>query len=95
MAATIRFTPQALADLQAIRDWIAEDDARAADRVLARIRQTTAMLGQFSMLGHEGSVAGTRELKVTGLPYLIVYALHGADIDILTILHSRRLYPPD
>jgi toxin ParE1/3/4 len=95
LAATIRFTPQALADLTAIRDWIAEDDARAADRVLARIRQATTMLGQFAMLGHEGSVPGTRELKVTGLPYLVVYALHDGDVDILTVMHSRRRYPPD
>ena len=95
MAATIRFTPQALVDLESIRDWIARDDERAADRVLARIRQATAMLGQFAMLGHEGAVAGTRELKVTGLPYLVVYTLHDGDIDILTVLHSRRRYPFD
>ena len=95
MAATIRFTPQALADLESIRDWITADDERAADRVLARIRQATAMLGQSPKLGHDGAVAGTRELKVTGLPYLLVYALHEGDVDILTVLHSRRRYPTD
>ena len=95
MAATIRFTPQALADLESIRDWITADDERAADRVLARIRQATTMLGQFPKLGHEGAVTGTRELKVTGLPYLLIYALYEGDIDILTVLHSRRRYPTD
>ena len=95
MAATIRFTQQALSDLESIRDWITADDQRAADRVLARIRQATAILGQFPKLGHAGAVAGTRELKVTGLPYLLVYALHEGDIDILTVLHSRRRYPAD
>lgn len=94
MAATIRFTPQAVANLETIRSWIAADDERAADRVLARIRQATEMLGQFPKLGHQGSVTGTRELKVTGLPYLLVYVLHRGDIDILTVLHARRCYPP-
>lgn len=95
MAATIRFTPQALSDLESIRDWIAADDTRAADRVLARIRQASEMLGQFPKLGHAGAVAGTRELSVTGLPYLLVYSLYDGDVDILTVLHTRRLYPPD
>ena len=53
------------------------------------------MLGQFPKLGHEGAVTGTRELKVTGLPYLLIYALYEGDIDILTVLHSRRRYPTD
>lgn len=53
------------------------------------------MLGQFPKLGHAGAVAGTRELSVTGLPYVLVYSLYNGDVDILTVLHTRRLYPPD
>lgn len=71
----VEFTPQAAADLRSIRDWIAQDDERAADRVISRIRQTVMMFGQFPKLGHPGDVADTREFKVTGLPYLIVYRI--------------------
>ncbi|MCP3734815.1 type II toxin-antitoxin system RelE/ParE family toxin [Sphingomonas sp. RP10(2022)] len=91
----VSFTPQARDDLIAIRDWIARDDERAADRVVSRIVQTAMMFGSFPMLGRTGQVTGTREFSVVGLPYLIVYALASeTEIDVLTVLHTRRRYPP-
>ena len=90
----VNFTPQAQDDLRDIRDWIALDDELAAERVVSRIRQTVMMFQQFPLLGHEGDVPDTREFKVTGLPYLIVYQIASAtDLDILTIVHSARKYP--
>lgn len=87
----VNFTPQAQDDLRAIKDWIAADDERA----ISRIRQTVLMFGQFPKLGHEGEVAGTREFKVTGLPYLTVYRIASeTEIDILTVIHAKRMYPP-
>jgi plasmid stabilization system protein ParE len=52
----LNFTPQARADLFAIRAWIAETDERAAERVISRIRQTVMMFGQFPLLGRRGRV---------------------------------------
>jgi toxin ParE1/3/4 len=96
LALKVNFTPQAQDDLRAIKDWIAADDERAAERVISRIRQTVMMFGQFPKLGHEGAVPGTREFKVTGLPYLIVYQIASSEeIDIVTVIHSKRLYPPE
>jgi addiction module RelE/StbE family toxin len=91
----VSFTQQAKDDLTAIRDWIAQDDPRAADNVLARILQTAMMFGQFPMLGRAGLVADTREFSVVGLPYVIVYRIASEmELDVLTIIHSRRKYPP-
>ena len=48
------------------------------------------------MLGRAGQVDGTRAFSVTGLPYLIVDAIASeTDIDVLTVLHTRRRYPPN
>ncbi len=90
----VNFTPLAQDDLRAIREWIAQEDELAAERVISRIRQTVLMFEQFPLLGHEGEVANTREFKVTGLPYLIVYRIASAtDLDVLTVIHSARKYP--
>jgi addiction module RelE/StbE family toxin len=90
----VSFTPQARDDLLAIRGWIAQDDPRAADNVLARIVQTAMMFGQFPLLGREGQVAGTREFSVVGLPYVIVYRVASeTELDVLTVMHTRRKYP--
>ncbi len=52
------------------------------------------MFGQFPMHKRVGQVAGTREFTVTGLPYLIVYALASySEINVLTVLHTRRRRP--
>jgi addiction module RelE/StbE family toxin len=91
----VNFTPQARDDLFSIRDWIAEDDARVADQVIARIVQTAMMFGQFPMLGRVGRIAGTREFSVVGLPYMIVYRIESeTEIDVVTVVHTRRKYPP-
>lgn len=91
----VNLTPQARDDLSAIRAWIAQDDERAAERVVGRILQTAEMFGRFPMLGRAGRVEGTREFSVVGLPYFIVYAIATeTDIDVLTVVHSARLYPP-
>ncbi|MBY0520223.1 MAG: type II toxin-antitoxin system RelE/ParE family toxin [Sphingomonas sp.] len=82
--------------MQAIREWIANDNERAADQVVARIVQTAMMFGQFPMLGRPGKVADTREFSVVRLPYLIVYRIASeTETDVLTVLHTRRRYPPE
>ena len=56
--------------------------------------QTAMMFGQFPLLGRAGLVESTREFSVVGLPYLIVYQVASdTDVDVLTIIHTRRKYP--
>ena len=91
----VNLTPQARQDLQEIKAYIARDNQRAAEKVVSRILQTTEMLGPFPRLGRVGRVEGTREFSVVGLPYIIVYAIASeSDVDVLTIVHSARQYPP-
>ncbi|MCL6706634.1 type II toxin-antitoxin system RelE/ParE family toxin [Pseudomonas sp. R2.Fl] len=91
----VNFSPQAVSDLHSIHSHIAENDRPTADRVISRIRQVTEILAAFPLLGRQGSVAGTRELVVAGLPYTIVYVIvTETDLDVLTIVHERRRYPP-
>ncbi|NLS03236.1 type II toxin-antitoxin system RelE/ParE family toxin [Rhizobium sp. P32RR-XVIII] len=91
----VNFTPQAVADLSEIHRHIAQFDRNAADRILSRIRQVIEIFESFPLLGREGSVEGTREFAISGLPYTIVYRIASAvDLDILTVIHQRKLYPP-
>lgn len=95
-ALKVRFTAAALADLQIIHDWIAHDNPRTASNVVARILQSAATLELFPMAGRAGRVKGTREWPVPRLPWFFVYEMTESDlIDIIAIIHSSRLWPPD
>jgi len=90
----LSFSPRALADLTAIRRFIAKDDAIVADRVIARILQSIAMLRHFPTLGRDGRVPETRELPIVRLPYFAVYHFPAAtEIEVIAIVHERRKLP--
>jgi plasmid stabilization system protein ParE len=87
----------ALDDLDAALAHIAADNEVAAGKVLDRIEQTATGLGQRAT-GRRGRVAGTYEKSVTGLPYIIAYALRergsGSEcVIILRVIHSARNWP--
>ena len=91
----VEFTPEAVADLGGIRAYIAETDPAAADRLISRIRQVITMFERFPLLGRVGSLKGTREFPIPGLPYTVVYQIQSeTTLDILTIIHHSRQYPP-
>jgi plasmid stabilization system protein ParE len=89
----LRYTRRALRHLNSIANYIAERNPEAARGVGARIKETIELLSGFPQMGHEGSLPGTREMVVPGLPYIVV---HRSDEDALTILgiyHGAQLRP--
>jgi toxin ParE1/3/4 len=92
----LRYTPRAVHHLHAIADYIAERSPVAAQHVGSRIREAAELLAKFPELGHMGALAGTRELIVPGLPYIVVHRVEPGDQDTLTILgiyHGAQLRP--
>lgn len=81
----VQWSDSALDDLEKQLVHIARDNIEAARRVAERIRDTGDALGTFAT-GHSGRVGSTYEKSVTGLPYIIAYAL-SEDTSVLTILH--------
>jgi toxin ParE1/3/4 len=87
----IRFTPAALDDLIGIRDYLVEQRGEVqATRVGARIRASIDLLLQFPYAGYIGEVPGTRVRKVTGQPYVVIYRVTSAAIEIVHVYHERQ-----
>ena len=82
----LRYTARARLHLDAIAEYIAERNPDAARRVGARIQETIDLLTSFPMMGRVGVLAGTREMVVPGLPYVIVYRIETGDPDTLVLL---------
>jgi toxin ParE1/3/4 len=89
----IAWTPSAAADLEQISDYLFERSHEAATIVVRRIYEAASILKQFPSSGRPGRKEGTRELVVTGLPYLVVYDVDGQTIRVLRILHGARRWP--
>jgi toxin ParE1/3/4 len=90
----IRWTQPASRDLTQICDYLSEQDSPAtARRVAILIYERIHTLTEFPELGRPGRKSGTRELILTGLPYLAIYRLRSDAIEILRILHGARAFP--
>jgi toxin ParE1/3/4 len=88
------WTPKALADLASLRDYIAEHDQSAAKRVAMRIIYCVeTLLPQSPETGRPGRLSGTRELVITGTPFIVPYRLRGRTIQILRVYHGARRWP--
>ena len=91
MACAIRWTRFALADLVAIRDYIATDNPIAADAMVATLRDAVERPTEFPQSGRvvpERRAQGYREVIVA--PYRIVYSVVGGDVRTLRVWHGRR-----
>jgi plasmid stabilization system protein ParE len=64
----VRFTPRALRQFSSIAEFIAKDDAIAARRIGERIWSVCGLLANVPGIGRAGALAGTREMRVPGLP---------------------------
>jgi toxin ParE1/3/4 len=84
------FHAAALADLQNIHRHISQDNPSVAVAVVARIRAALDRLLLFPRSGRLGTVEGTLEVVVPGLPYIVVYEIIGDRVEILAVFHGAR-----
>jgi addiction module RelE/StbE family toxin len=83
----------ARADRKAIFDYIEEDNPRAAITVDERIRIRVVGLAQFPEMGRAGRIEGTRELVISGTPYIAAYRIVGDTVRVLRVLHGAQQWP--
>jgi toxin ParE1/3/4 len=84
----LKWTRAASRDLESVERYISRDNPEAAIHTVVEIIRCVEMLAEHPGMGRPGRVAGTRELILGGLPYVVPY-IHQADtIVILRVLHG-------
>lgn len=83
----------AQSDLEAIFEFIAQDNPYAAALVIRRIRDRVRQLETMPRIGRIGRVDDTRELVVGRTPYIVAYRIEEARVSIIRIIHGRREWP--
>jgi toxin ParE1/3/4 len=80
---------RALQHLVEIRSYIAKNHPRAGRQVAARILESVDRLAGYPHIGPSGRAIGTRELVVSGTPYVIPYRVTEDRLQLIAVF-SRQ-----
>jgi len=89
----VAWTRLALMDVDRVYAHIAEESPRAAVRALDRIKAAVEVLRHHPEIGRPGRLKGTRELVVTGTPFIAGYRLKGSTVEVFAVIHGARRWP--
>jgi len=91
----VRWTTPAAQDLEEITLYIRKDSESSALAVAKTLFDAANSLDLLQSRGRVGRIPGTRELVVSGLPYIVVYQVTRAAIQILHNNHGARNWPKE
>jgi toxin ParE1/3/4 len=86
----VRYTRQALSDLLAIADYIAEANPSAAIEVEAAIRSAIDLLADFPKIGRDRPDLDARALGIPRYPYTAYYRIEDQEVWIVHVRDDRR-----
>lgn len=91
----VRWLRRALLDLHRIHDYLSNENPAAASDVIDRIWTSTETLHDHPKAGRPGRVDGTRELVISGIPYIIAYREDGDEVHVLAVFHDAQMWPAE
>jgi len=91
----IWWSTPATRQLAAAYDYIAANDEVAATEIANHIWDTVDILARHPFAGRKGHVAGTRELVISGAPFIVAYRIDKNEVRILAVLHAAREWPEE
>ena len=90
---SVKWTHEALANLDKAVKFIAEDKPIAAANVARKIWNVSQLLAEQPGMGRIGRVSGTRELVVPDLPFILPYVEKDGMVIILRVMHTSMKWP--
>jgi len=84
----LKWTRAASQDLKWVKRYISRDNPDVAIDTVLEIIQRVEILAEHPGMGRPGRVAGTRELVLGSLPYVLPYVHQSDTIIILRVLHE-------
>ena len=69
----VEWSLPAIGDLKSAGEYIAEDNPDSATRMASRVIEAVEYLTDHPNIGRPGRIEETKELVVSGTPFIIVY----------------------
>ena len=77
--------------MSSIRRYIQQFNPEAAKSTAKRILESVRAVSEHPQIGRAGRSGWTREFPVQGTPYLIVYMVQDATLEIVAVLHGAQV----
>ena len=87
------WSAEARQELRTILEYIADRNAQAAAHLMGAIEACTERLAAHPYLHRRGRISGTRE-AVVHPNYILIYEVSVDAVEIRSVIHTRREYPP-
>jgi plasmid stabilization system protein ParE len=86
----LRRTSAAANDLENISDHLHRQNPKIAQQPVRRLYAEIRELSRFPSRGRPGREPGTRELILSGLPYVVILRTSDQVVEILRIYHGSQ-----
>lgn len=93
MRLPIVWTAPAAAQLAEAYSYIAESSPSAAENQVELIVSAARNLAEFPEMGRLGRRRGTRELVISGTPYIVAYRIRLSSVRVLAVMHGAQRWP--
>ncbi|MBQ0721361.1 MAG: type II toxin-antitoxin system RelE/ParE family toxin [Gammaproteobacteria bacterium] len=92
MARLLRWSPQAVEDIQAIAEFISRDSPAYASSVVAAVVETTRSLPDFPLIGRVVPELNNEQIRERFVySYRLIYRVSADAILIVAVVHGKRL----
>ena len=89
----IKWTTGGKHNLNQIEEYIAQDNPNAALNTILKIIKAVGMLADNPAMGKIGRIFDTRELIISGTPFIVPYRIKSDQVEILRVFHSSMRWP--
>jgi addiction module RelE/StbE family toxin len=89
----IIWTAPASAQLAEVYAYLSQSNPSAAENQVELVVSATRNLPEFPEMGRPGRRRGTRELVISGTPYIVVYRIRLSSVRILAVMHGAQRWP--
>lgn len=90
---SLRYTREAIRDLDQISSYLAERNPIVAAAFLDAVETVARRLEQFPRSAAQTEMAGVRAAPVLRFPYLLFYTIEERDVVVHYVRHAARLRP--
>jgi len=86
----VRFTLPALADLEAIVDFLNEKSPSAARGISRRVASLAFLIGERPQAGRRTDDANIRRINLRPYPYVLFYEVLPDEVRVMAVMHGAR-----